>query len=1029
MEPKKTFATTSESASVDTDLFDLDPPVGRRVGALRTPSLSSRRRSESSLRSESSQRTASPCAVREVPGEDCALQRFIVWAAVKRNKSARMAASERLRCPLVLCGERFDDHETMLRHLTKCQHLKTGEYLCYDCMKIERFRDGKCRCCLGRPTKRRRIINIAKNFFSNIGNRSRREDPQPNFQDDAAIPPPSYDSLVIDVQEQSEQRQRQQQHEHEQQQEQPQPQPQPQPQLELNGEEIHELDSRQMLPAAELDSINYVSQTVDIPMTPDRCNAAGGVVACPPMTLLLTHGQSLTQSLDRDDSMPPPSLIPSSSGGRRPSLALDTHLDRYRNVARTKHLSPSSSLRSTRSSQNISPVTPWSSRSGGSTAWTISSTIDTAMTSPITPDDLLPASQPEDVLATAKATTTCPDDECNYMVDNVSELPGDDSQSIPRGLSGMSDPLFFSFDPKDNYSWMPSVDTEISLATSVNMMFTDPSSKPTSMPSGFLEAPDRGPDTRTLVGSAWETLQHHVSSSLSKLSHIQGNPLVDRFRTQSSKAVALSGLSSLKSVLQGNDITDPFEYVCFVHLIYAFSLVIHEDELLARCNLLYQQAFAYRRFLNPAYLQHYTQIVTTIWQPTADEHFRSQTGGISLDGSSNYKGKEPDYRTDTVTNVETDPLVVVGQNFLDDLENSVIASGSEGPVEIHRSELWSTHAMEFHPQPLHDSAFAITADYIVRVLSSKFHHSEILLSKLEEVRQRVHTGYIITVRKLELAILQAGKNCLESSVLFDDFIPQVRRLCDPIYSEPGFHPRTRYQVLGASLIEALIHTFTSNPHHAHEESVPFPLGLQETYGEFLDHLHETFNDPSGIDDDFIVNLGTGDSQQNQAELAPPQTFNPPVDAMTLQDMSRSSAQRSTSASYTGTPTESYVASPDISRSVAVPTPPKALTPVRVENSPKPTSSTSQKIEANDACEICGYRPKGDPQWFKGSMAKHKKMQHSTGPPVIYKCPFPGCSSQYKNRQDNLRQHQIEKNHFVGDDAGRRPSKRKKMSSS
>lgn len=92
------------------------------------------------------------------------------------------------------------------------------------------------------------------------------------------------------------------------------------------------------------------------------------------------------------------------------------------------------------------------------------------------------------------------------------------------------------------------------------------------------------------------------------------------------------------------------------------------------------------------------------------------------------------------------------------------------------------------------------------------------------------------------------------------------------------------------------------------------------------------------------------------------------------------------------------------------------------------SANGQKVEANSCCEICGYRPKGDPQWFKGSMAKHKKLQHSTAPPKIYKCPYPGCSSQYKNRPDNLRQHQIEKNHWVGGEEGtqRRPSKRKKL---
>lgn len=98
---------------------------------------------------------------------------------------------------------------------------------------------------------------------------------------------------------------------------------------------------------------------------------------------------------------------------------------------------------------------------------------------------------------------------------------------------------------------------------------------------------------------------------------------------------------------------------------------------------------------------------------------------------------------------------------------------------------------------------------------------------------------------------------------------------------------------------------------------------------------------------------------------------------------------------------------------------------------KPQPEEPAKVVESDACcDICGYRPKGAPQWFKGSMAKHRKLQHSNAPPRIYKCPFPGCVSQYKNRPDNLRQHQIEKNHWVEEDkeakAERRPSKRKKL---
>jgi hypothetical protein len=94
---------------------------------------------------------------------------------------------------------------------------------------------------------------------------------------------------------------------------------------------------------------------------------------------------------------------------------------------------------------------------------------------------------------------------------------------------------------------------------------------------------------------------------------------------------------------------------------------------------------------------------------------------------------------------------------------------------------------------------------------------------------------------------------------------------------------------------------------------------------------------------------------------------------------------------------------------------------------RPAPEADDDSNPFSSCDTCGYRPKGDPQWFKGSMAKHRRLQHGTGPPAVYKCPFPGCKSQYKNRPDNLRQHQLEKNHWVeGDEiAPRRPGKRRK----
>lgn len=107
------------------------------------------------------------------------------------------------------------------------------------------------------------------------------------------------------------------------------------------------------------------------------------------------------------------------------------------------------------------------------------------------------------------------------------------------------------------------------------------------------------------------------------------------------------------------------------------------------------------------------------------------------------------------------------------------------------------------------------------------------------------------------------------------------------------------------------------------------------------------------------------------------------------------------------------------------------TPAATNSPPMPapaeTSTSTAKIKSDVGCTLCSYTPKGDPRWFNCSLSKHMRLQHSTKPPTIYRCQYPGCTSQYKNRPDNLRQHQIEKGHFTdGQDAGKRSNKRRKV---
>ncbi|KAI8956244.1 hypothetical protein F4801DRAFT_586327 [Xylaria longipes] len=959
-------------------------------------------------------------------GEDCARQRFIVWVAVKRNRSVRMAASERLRCPLLRCGKQFDEHEEMLRHLTQCQHLATGEYVCYECMKVERFNDKKCTCCLGQPTKRRRIINMAKHFFSNIGSaKVRRGNTNPPTYN-ARSHPPSYDSLVMDTPEQHGQAQIGETTQREERDANAEP---GQLQLELNGTELLELDSTPLRPTAELDAVSYDAHHTAIP-GPLGSRTQESEAPVSPVPSLISKPQQ-TPNFSNVLQMNTGAL--SSSGGRRPSLALNTQVDQYRTKPSTAYLSPSSSFRPT--SHSISPITPWSASSKSSTIWTAASGRETVLASPITPlsaNEHSTAPHENSVSSTERGINmlACPKDPCHYTLGDVPELPGDNrlSSAIPRLLS---DPLMCSYDPNDSYSWLSSMNTELSFSTSVNMMFTDPNAKAT-IPPDFLGSQIPGSETKALVGQVWDALGEHFSNSLSKLSRLQNNPLADNLREQTPRTVASAGLTIFKRILnQGYAArSDPLEYLCFIHLMYSISLVLHEDSLVALSNKLYEQALAYSALFDATYRDSYCQIVTTVWQQNSQEP-RGQFAD-STNGPTGNKGKEPDYQSSSMAIMSPDPLAVTGQNFLDELENIMINSNTQQPMEVISSNLWSLHVSSNQPSLQVSTPLTIASGFIVQDLYRTYHDSEDFLRKLKDIGQNARAGYYGTIRKLELELIQTGKNYFTSNDFLGQYILQVRGLCDQVYSQPGNRSRMEYHLFGISLIDSLIRSVSREPQQSQEGHTEYPLIPYSYEDPFLQDLNKTFG--------WNYPMIHSTQQPVSAEGVP--DFGPALDLTALHSVTpdaqlasnspnplpiRSDASETPSESYTVSPAPLSDAAPDIPVSSSYrPTPPSQARVEASETSgPSTLASSGQKVEANERCEICGYRPKGDPQWFKGSMAKHKKMQHSTNPPIIFKCPFPGCNSEYKNRRDNLRQHQIEKNHFVGDEAAQRPHKRKR----
>ncbi|GAP82582.1 putative zinc finger protein [Rosellinia necatrix] len=1011
-------AAAAESSSVDNEsaTIDMDPRPGRPSTTLSVESSQTRRSSQSSLRSQPCANTPISCVSREsMSGEDGARQRSIVWAAVKRNRSSRTAASDRLRCPLVRCGKGFEYHEEMLRHLTQCQHLSTGDYYCYEGMKIEYFNDKKCTCSVGQPTKGRRIINMAKHFFSSIGSIKARQENRGLPTHNAHPCHPRYESPIVDIPEQHSEAQMNEPTRHEEIHNESQRLGHRQSRQELNGSELVELDSTPLLPMAELDAVNHNAHRTTMLDPLASCTDLRETVLSPVPSRISKPCQSQGFSA--------PNIGTSVGGGRRPSLALDTQVDHYRTKPPATYLSPNLSLQS--SAHGISPITPWSATSASSVMWSAASNREAMLASPITP---LSANVPTAVLQEDYITSTekdmdmpmCPEDFDCYKPGGAPELYGGAQlpSAIPRPLS---DPNMFSYDPEVNFSWLSSINSGISLSPSVNMMFSDPNTK-TASPPDFLGPQITGSEARELVGHVWDTLNECLSESAPKLSRIQHNSLAANFRTQTPGAVALAGLTRFQKMLNQNHITqqEPHEYLCFVHLMYSISLARPEDNFATRSNELYEQAMSYGVLFDTGYRNEYCEVVRAIWQQNPQGSVSRRRFGEAANRPIGNKGKEPDYRASPITIAKPDPLINIGQNFLDEFEY-MTESRIRQPMEVIRSDIWHSHLVPNQPAL---PALRIASEYLISQLCHLYQDSENLLQKLRVVANNARAGYYATIRRLELELIQTGKNCLPSNDFLDQYIVQVRSRCDQIFTQSGTRSRVAHYLDGISQVDSLIRSAAREPQQPQQGQSEYPL---IPYTPCEDNFLPVLNGWDMMIPSTQAPFSSfgSDPQLSLGPLHPvveaPQLVNGSPNAFPL----RSNASETPSETYTVSPPPLSDVPPEQSNSYR-PTPPFQLQREGGEASGSSTlASSGQKVEANEPCDICGYRPKGDPQWFKGSMAKHKKMQHSTNPPVIYKCPFPGCNSEYKNRRDNLRQHQIEKGHFVGDETMPRTTNKRK----
>lgn len=690
------------------------------------------------------------CVTRGTSRDDCSYSRFLAWAAVQRNASRFMSSSDRLSCPLIRCRKQLPDHESMLKHLASCPQLPTREYWCYDHMRVEHFDDAKCKRCISHPSRRRRMLSMAKGFFSTLGHKSKRG-PELEFDvdDTAALAPPSYlESLSFD----------------------------PPAEPELSSTEILEIDSTEvvatqapvdtvpivdpqdlMLP--ELDSTMIPSQAPpqwqpqlwDVPQSSNRFTAAAPTYESVPAKQPASQGH--------------PQETPFGQQGPRPVPA----------ASRSKHLSPSSSVRSTTSTMsnvsNISSVTAASSLwSTPSTAWSgFETNLTTSSTGLISPVDMCPEYDFPDL------SKQCPSDPLG-MLPELPELEAD-MPTMPELSSGD----FFSFD------------TDLTkLSYPDNFVLEEENIEPSALHStGAQGSGSIQSETKSLVASAWDALQEHIVSSADKIQHIQNNPLVDQLKLLSAKTIAQRGFSSLRGILESRPSASPLDTLCLVHVIYSFALVVYGDDATRRSRDFYTQSLLYSTWFTPDNQAFYREVVKAIWQPgdmTLEqlESLKAVQAGQPAWPRS-VKGKERATRPSGGITKGPDPLVTTALHFLDgmccdthgasllfyltrptgrrwltialcvELEISAVMGPS---YEALASDIRARHSQDGAVTSQTATPLAKKVDGLFNALSilvNQCHNVDGLIAELSNVNQGISGGLILSTRRFELEALQAGQ--------------------------------------------------------------------------------------------------------------------------------------------------------------------------------------------------------------------------------------------------------------------------------
>jgi hypothetical protein len=79
------------------------------------------------------------------------------------------------------------------------------------------------------------------------------------------------------------------------------------------------------------------------------------------------------------------------------------------------------------------------------------------------------------------------------------------------------------------------------------------------------------------------------------------------------------------------------------------------------------------------------------------------------------------------------------------------------PLEVQLSDLYARHLLESNPGTAISGAFTATVHFVLSIILQDYADVEGLPTKLSDLHQRVSSGLVASVRKVEIQLFNAGK--------------------------------------------------------------------------------------------------------------------------------------------------------------------------------------------------------------------------------------------------------------------------------